>query len=254
MASIKTIPTNAVTERASSIAGTRIFSVVSRTTNGKEYTVTVNETVRCTCLRARMACWHKQEVGAYMLAHDYTSSGPAQDEDAKLQDAVGAWWTKTYGTMTAQEVLDAEEEREEVAFWQDFTAAREMIISAVMTWIDGYLPKEQPMQQPCKAECGRAAGPTGLCQPCLMVQEALRKTETRKAQAARIAAYKAQQANEPFFTHAELMTLQVALADQDSTEDECDEVSSNKAQTCTRTSRWNDDRVFDPISGWKSAS
>ena len=211
-----TIPANAVQERVSHVEGTRIFTVLSRTP-GKEYVVTVNETARCTCPRKRAACWHKQEVGKFMLEHDYTSSEFAQDaldqedrlrcgpcrnghtyacngdawcetvqakEDAQLQEAIGAWWEKTYGTMTAQEVADLEEEREEAAFWQDFNAARESIISAVNVWIDGYLPKEEPMQEQtkCKAECGRVAGPTGLCNPCLLVQEALRKTATRKAQ------------------------------------------------------------------------
>lgn len=32
------------------------------------------------------------------------------------------------------------------------------------------------------------------------------------------------------------------------------EQEQRKAQACTRSSRWNDERVFDPISGWKSAS
>ncbi len=30
--------------------------------------------------------------------------------------------------------------------------------------------------------------------------------------------------------------------------------ATRKAQTCTRSSRWDDERIFDPISGWKSAS
>lgn len=193
----KAIPQDAVQERVSHIAGTRIFTVLSRTTNGKEYTVTVNETVRCTCPCARKACWHKQQVGAYMLAQE--EARIQAEEDAKLQAAVGAWWQAQYGNLTAQEVLDAEAEREEAAFWQDFNASRETIISAVNVRIDSYLSKT-PL---CKACERRPAGPRGLCYRC---EEQQRQAETRKAQA------------------------------------------------CTRSSRWNDERVFDPISGWKSAS
>ena len=108
-------------------------------------------------------------------------------------------------------------------------------------WTKHHAPqKEQPMQQPCKSECGRAAGPTGLCQPCLMVQEALRKSAARKdhdVSGSRLGAdcYNGH--------HADCMRRNCTCA------------CHRKAQTCTRMeSQWDNDRVFDPISGWKSAS
>ena len=98
-------------------------------------------------------------------------------------------------------------------------------------WTKHHAPqKEQPMQPQCKAECGRAAGPTGLCQPCLMVQEALRKSAARKdhdVSGSRLGAdcYNGH--------HADCMRRNCTCA------------CHRKAQTCTRmASQWNNEKPF----------
>lgn len=165
MASIKTDPFQAAIDKAHAMhpavvqalgtrAGVQTWSVQG-STRGMWYVVH-SGAAGCTCdCRAgqqNKPCYHRAAVllnklatdaaDLFLAALDASIASRVAEEDAKLQEIVGAWYAKHYSQ------------------------------------------KEPPMQQQpmCKAECGRAAGVTGLCQPCLMVQEALRKSE-RKAQA-----------------------------------------------------------------------
>ena len=172
MTTMKPVPQNAVTERVSTDEHARQFKVASRTVTGVSYLVSYfdDTTTRCSCPAGSQGrrCWHKSEVEKFIATQE-------AEADARLEAIVGEWWHSIYGDMTAQEVMDAEEEREEAAFWQDFNAARETIISAVNVWLSAYQPKEQPVE--CK-KCGRRCnGQTGLCYRC--------EQEQRKAEAAK---------------------------------------------------------------------
>lgn len=158
MASIKTDPFQAAIDKAHAMhpavvqalgtrAGVQTWSVQG-STRGMWYIVH-SGAAGCTCdCRAgqqNKPCYHRAAVllnklatdaaDLFLAALDASIASRVAEQDAKLQEIVGAWYAKHYSQ------------------------------------------KEPPMPPTCKACEKRAAGVTGLCQPCLMVQEALRKSE-----------------------------------------------------------------------------